>query len=312
MLHLRHLVVLVLAALLGSAYAQDGCPAPDSAPTPSQLKELQKSAKDRGFLWRVTKDGRSSYLYGTIHVSKLEWALPGPQLIQAIRQSDSIALELNPLDPQAMHQLSQGMLDTPAKPLPQALGARFARQAQVSCVPVAQLAPLRPEFQIVTLTVMALMKQGLSPAYGADLVLAGVASSSKKSVEAIESVEDQLRLMRLSSREEALAALDEGLVQLEDGTAQVLLAKLAQSWADSDYPTMSSYTSWCKCLNTAKERADLKRLLDDRNPAMAARIDTLHGDGRRIFAAVGALHMVGPEGLPALMERRGYTVQKVF
>jgi uncharacterized protein len=45
---------------------------------------------------------------------------------------------------------------------------------------------------------------------------------------------------------------------------------------------------------------------------MAARIDTLHGDGRRIFAAVGAMHMVGPEGLPALMERRGYTVQKVF
>jgi uncharacterized protein len=309
---LSHFIALVLAALLGSAYAQDGCPAPAGVPSKAQLEELQKSAKDRGFLWRISKDGRSSYLYGTIHVSKLEWALPGPQMVQAIRQSDSIALELNLLDPEVMRQLSQGMLDTPATPLPEALGARVARQAQVSCVPVAQLTPLRPEFQIITLTLMALKKQGLDPAYGADLILAGVASSSKKPLEAIESVADQLNAMTMLSRPEALIAVEEGLKLLENGTAQVLFAKLAQSWADSDYPTISSYASWCNCLNTARERADLKRLLDDRNPSMAARIDTLHGDGRRIFAAVGSLHMVGPEGLPALMEKRGYTVQKVF
>jgi uncharacterized protein len=309
---LSHFLVLVLAALLGSAHAQDACPAPAGVPTPSQLQELQKSAKDRGFLWRISKDGRSSYLYGTIHVSKLEWAFPGPQMIQAIRQSDSIALELNPMDPDTVRQLNQGMQDTPATPMPKALEARVARQAQVSCVPIAQLTPLRPEFQIVMLSIMALMKQGLSPAYGADMVLAGVASSSQKPLEAIESVADQLNLMQVYSREEALAAVDEGLKLLEDGTVQVLLAKLAQSWADSDYPTMDSYASWCNCLNTAKERADLKRLLGDRNPAMAARIDTLHGTGQRIFAAVGSLHMIGPEGLPALMEKRGYTVAKVF
>jgi uncharacterized protein len=309
---LRYFLIFILAVLIGSAHAQDDCPAPAGVPSKTQLEELQKSAKDRGFLWRISKDGRSSYLYGTIHVSKLEWAFPGPQMIQAIRQTDSIALELNLLDPEAMRQLSQGMLDNPATPLPPKLQARVARQAKASCVPLAQITPLRPEFQAITLTVMALKKQGLDPTYGADMVLAGVASSSKKPLQAIESVDDQLSLMTLSSREEALAAVEEGLALLEDGTAQVLLAKLAQSWADSDYPTMSSYASWCNCLNTAKERADLKRLLGDRNPAMAARIDTLHGDGRRIFAAVGSLHMIGADGLPALMEKRGYTVQKIF
>jgi hypothetical protein len=52
-------------------------------------------------------------------------------------------------------------------------------------------------------------------------------------------------------------------------------------------------------------------MIDQRNPALAAAIDALHSDGRQVFAAVGALHMVGPLGLPALMAQRGYAVQRV-
>jgi uncharacterized protein YbaP (TraB family) len=30
-----------------------------------------------------------------------------------------------------------------------------------------------------------------------------------------------------------------------------------------------------------------------------------------VFAAVGALHMTGPLGLPQLMQQRGYTVERI-
>ena len=40
-------------------------------------------------------------------------------------------------------------------------------------------------------------------------------------------------------------------------------------------------------------------------------IDRLHASGQRVFAAVGALHMPGPTGLPALLARRGYQVERV-
>ncbi len=42
----------------------------------------------------------------------------------------------------------------------------------------------------------------------------------------------------------------------------------------------------------------MKRLLDERNPALAERIDALHAGRQAVFAAVGSLHMVGPNGLP--------------
>ena len=55
----------------------------------------------------------------------------------------------------------------------------------------------------------------------------------------------------------------------------------------------------------------LARLNDARNPAMAERIAALHGEGRRVFAAVGALHMTGAQGLPRLLRERGFTVERV-
>ena len=71
------------------------------------------------------------------------------------------------------------------------------------------------------------------------------------------------------------------------------------------------YERWCECAKTADDRALLAALNDERNPALAERIDALHREGQRVFAAVGALHMTGPQALPALLRARGFTVERV-
>ncbi len=281
-------------------------------PTQAQLQAAQKLAKDRGFLWRITKEGRSSYLYGTIHIAKLDWVFPGEEMRKALSETDSLALELNLLEPDTLSQLTQGAMQTVPTALPPALQARLARQAQATCVPIDQLTPLRPEFQIITLSVMALRKDGLEAAYGIDMVLAGMAQSGKKPIRSLETAAGQLALLQVSDTTEALAAVNEGLLLLEDGSAQVLMAKLAKAWEGSDHATLSSYTDWCNCANTPKDQAQIRRLIDERHPVMAQRIDALHQQGGRVFAAVGALHMIGPQGLPTLMVQLGYVVEKVF
>ena len=64
-------------------------------------------------------------------------------------------------------------------------------------------------------------------------------------------------------------------------------------------------------VKTDDDRAMVKALNDERNPAMAERIDALHGEGQRLFVAVGALHMTGPKALPALLRARGFRVERV-
>ena len=49
-----------------------------------------------------------------------------------------------------------------------------------------------------------------------------------------------------------------------------------------------------------------------RNRTLADRMDALHAQDGPAFVAVGSLHMVGAEGLPALLKARGFTVKRVF
>jgi uncharacterized protein YbaP (TraB family) len=55
----------------------------------------------------------------------------------------------------------------------------------------------------------------------------------------------------------------------------------------------------------------MKRLLEDRNPKLADRIEALHESGKNVFAAVGTLHMFGSNGLPTLLKIHGYHIELI-
>jgi uncharacterized protein YbaP (TraB family) len=98
---------------------------------------------------------------------------------------------------------------------------------------------------------------------------------------------------------------------METGRAASQLRTLAADWEASDYDRMDHYSEWCECMDTPIERAMMKRMLDDRNALMAARIDAQHRAGHALFTAVGSLHLFGPQGLPSLLAARGYQVERV-
>ena len=52
-------------------------------------------------------------------------------------------------------------------------------------------------------------------------------------------------------------------------------------------------------------------LLYDRNRSWAAQIENLLSASERPLIAVGAGHLLGERGLPALLESRGYTVSRL-
>jgi uncharacterized protein YbaP (TraB family) len=293
--------------------AESACPPVAAPPSGAQMRHGQRDARDRGFLWRVTKGGRSSYLFGTVHIARFDWMFPGPRIVQALRASDTLALELDLLDPDLRRRLTEAMTDTTEAPIdwPPALAERLARQMEAECLAPASLAALGPEMQIATLTALSARRDGLDPAYGIDLFLAGWGHGMHKTVVSLETPEMQLQALRRPSAQAALELVESGLDELESGRARPTLNRLARVWATSDHTALARYDQWCDCRHTDADRDAMKRLVDDRNPALASAIDALHGRGKRVFAAVGSLHMVGPTGLPALLARRGYRVERV-
>ncbi|HEY2928715.1 TraB/GumN family protein [Piscinibacter sp.] len=310
------LVALLFVACLGASlngFAQTpaSCPPAAQSLTPQQTQAGLQSARDRGLLWRIRKDGHASYLYGTVHVATVDWVFPGPTLMRAVRASDVVAVELDLLDPDILRRLRAGMAPKADRALPPALAERLRAQLQAACLPDALTSAMSPEMLATTLVVMAARTDGLDPAYGIDLVIAGLAHGLHKPVASLETPERQLDVLQGRNREETQAIVEQALAELESGKARPMLVRLARLWADSRFAELERYAQWCDCLNSADERAMHRRLLDERNPALAAQIDALHASGKSVFAAVGSLHMIGHNGLPALLAQRGYQVERV-
>lgn len=290
--------------------ATANCPPPPTVPEPAKLAELAGQAIDRGYLWKIEKSGRTSYLFGTIHVNSLDWMIPGPAVMTALSQVDVLALEIDPLDPAIARALAEpeAIAATP-RTLKPALRARLDARLAAACVPPATVAKMPALMQIAAAVMMDARSVGLEPSFGSEILLAGMALGLKKAVVSLESV--ALQMASLSDTDDTEAMLSTSLQQAENGAARRMLVRLHKAWGDGNVADMENLDKWCECLDTEADRRLLTRLNDDRNPALAAGIAGLHSEGKRVFAAVGTLHMFGAKGLPKLLADMGYKVERV-
>lgn len=294
-----------------NAAADKRCPPTADAPNAEQLRAAQRDAKDRGLLWRATKDGRTAYLYGTLHVGKPTWLMPGPKLREAITAADTLALELDMGHPVVQREVVRAS-QRPGPKLPPELATKLAARLDAVCLQGTVVERMHPILQVTTLALVAARWEGLDSAYGSEMVLSGMARGAGKRVVSLENVQRQFdALIPPGDDEQQLALVRAALDQVEQPAAAASLRRLVTAWEQGRLDEFESYASWCGCAQTQAERTLFKRVNDDRNDAIADGIAALHARGAVVLAAVGALHMSGSRALPALMAQRGFTVERV-
>ncbi len=306
------------AKAVNETAAAAACPPQPAATGPAE------PARDRGMLWRLQRDGRTSYLYGTLHVGRAEWQRPGPKVAAALAATQTLALEVDVDDPALMKQmtdaavaaLNTAMAGSSALPplaprLSPSLQQRLEEAARRGCLPLVALAGLPPLMQVASLTLLDARWLGLDPAYGQERALAAAARARGRRILSLETLAQQTAALQADSPEDTETQVEGALQQLQDGSARRVLARLADAWERGDLALLERYEDWCECAPTDADRAQLKRLNDSRNPHLAAGIVAEHARGRRVFAAVGALHMTGPQALPRLLANLGFRVQRV-
>lgn len=274
----------------------------------SSAAEQAAAVRDRGLLWRATRDGRVLHLYGTLHVGKPHWKKLGPRTTAALQASDVLALEIDPLDP----ALAEAMAALPhPKQFPAALRERLDLAYRRACMAPEAMATLHPLLQVTTLTVMEARWFGMDPSYSAELSLAAQSRNGSRRLVALETPALQIRALVPASEDEARTMIEQSLEQLENQSARRVLQKLSAAWEKGDLATLEDTSAWCECQLTEADRALMARLTDARNAALAAGIVAQHQAGKRVFAAVGALHMAGPQSLPRLLEKQGFKVERI-
>ncbi len=303
------MLLVCLAHAVAAAADAQSCPPPPPVLTQDEVRARLTDAIDRGVLWRVSKDGLTHHLFGTIHVGKPDWAIPGPMLRAALAQASNVVLEVNIMDPAVRDDLRRAAAGKPA--LPTTLRERLDRLIDRTCLPRQAIDGMHPLMQSITMIAADTARDGLYSAYAQEWVLGGFAGATRKTIKSLETADIQIGA--LVSDDESLneRQLADNLAAVEDGRARQTASRLADAWDRGDLSVVEDYERWCDCVDSPEKRAIMSAITEGRHPAMIERIGQLHDQGQPLFIAVGILHMVGEQGLPRLLRDQGFDVERV-
>ena len=99
-------------------------------------------------------------------------------------------------------------------------------------------------------------------------------------------------------------SIEREIERLESGEARAQLIKLASAWAAGDFALIEGYFSWCHC---AQDEVEINRLFGNRNALLAERLAHIYETREGVFAAIGVLHMIGPQGVVERLRNLGYS-----
>lgn len=286
------------------AASSDGCPPlvhMNLEEIAAQARALTRAGQpDRGVLWRLEKDGRTSYLFGTVHVARLEWDVPGRTLAQALGSSQRIAVEVDVTRQDRHVNVVKDALRPPGAE-DAALAREVSRRFQALCVDDSKIVA-GTRMKLMALQTLAALDAGLTPAFALDAVMIGYAKAAHKPLVELEELGEQFDA--LGSMFEADGS-DRALLQAyDDGKVREGLVRVAEAWAASDVDAIAATGDAMQV--SAESRAAYDKVILARNVTLAKRMDVFfRGEGQGL-AAVGALHVVGKGSVVDALRAMGY------
>ncbi|HYD24276.1 MAG TPA: TraB/GumN family protein [Croceibacterium sp.] len=254
-------------------------------------------------LWEVSGPrGETGWLFGTVHALPDGTRWRTPRLASVLERTGVLVVEVANLgEPGAAAGAFAAVASSPGLPPLLSRVAPADRPALAAALARAGLAEAdfaETESWAAALQIANATREGDS-GNGVDRALLGEGLP----VIALEGFAGQFAIFdRLPEADQA------GLLQeaaREDGPAEE--RALVAAWLAGDLAALERETREGMLADPELREA----LLTGRNRAWAARIAELLRADRRPLVAVGAGHMLGPDGLPALLAARGYAVRRI-
>lgn len=312
---MQRIIVILTALLCFYLPVKAAVPAPTVANTPPVQVPVAGS-RHQGALFRITQAGHTLYLFGTIHVGRAEFFPLEPIVSDALRNASVLALELDPSrqDKVQTALLRYGIAPAGQSPLPPPLQTRRAALLQHYRMLPTALDMMQPWLQAAALTVAEFAVNGFDTANSVDgyLTQQFQKADNRRPVRGLETAESQLRLFGQLNTPEQLQFLDDTMHDLEDPASKQRTIAIVDLWRNADVHGLEVLLHEQEADDSFAARFTVDKLLRRRNHGLSDGIGTLLLDNQTSFAAIGILHLVGPEGVPALLRQRGFEIEQLY
>ncbi|MFZ2028734.1 MAG: TraB/GumN family protein [Vitreimonas sp.] len=254
------------------------------------------------------------YLYGAVHVrpNGSDWG--GPIAHAALASASDVwtEMDISPETDARGQQIARQLSAAPAnRPLSSWLTPAQNTRLRALCARLHldpnALEPLQPWAASLTLTLLPIMQAGYDPQSGVDRDVDAYADAHHLREHAFETIDEQLGFLANLSPQLQRQMLLEAIDEAQQGPSE--LAEMTAAWERGD-------TSALQRVIVDEMRHDYPELYQvlfvRRNAAWLPVIQhELQGSGIE-FIAVGAGHLLGPDGLVAQLRARGTRVELVI
>ena len=288
-----------------------------SRPASSPARGHTGDGYSHGALFRVSRDGAMSYLFGTVHVGARSFYPLAPKVSQALAQSSQLVLELDTREDAAFDRAVARHASYPdGDHIRNHVSAdtlrRLVKALHAVGIPLSDVGHLKPWMLANMLVGLKLEQNGFQRAHGNESFLLDAVQARGASLAELESADYQLSLFDTLGDAHAETYLREALDELASGMAMKKARTVIAAWTSGDAAALDALIPDTIGAGTVTSDFTRHTLLDRRNPEMARRIEHIMKDGKVSFVGVGLLHLLGANGLPQLLAQRGYQVERVY
>jgi uncharacterized protein len=263
-------------------------------------------------LWEVTGQNNSVFLLGSVHLLRPE-DYPLPSAIDSAYADAEVLImevDMDDIDPVATQaSFARYGLSQDGRTLRDLMGDDLYEEAVTAAdlisIPLEMLSKTEPWYAAMTVEIMMLNRMGFNPALGVEMHMMSKATQDGKRIDGFETIDEQLQFldnMSLQAQRDMLMATLYESAELEN-----VMDDLIEAWRHGDTEMLAT-----GMLKDLEEHEELnKAIVTDRNARWVERIETLLDDEDDYLIIVGALHLVGPEGVPLQLEKNGYTIRQL-
>jgi uncharacterized protein YbaP (TraB family) len=269
-------------------------------------------AEGKSCLWKIQSQKNAVYLLGSVHFLKEDSYPLAGAIERAFDDSQELVLEVDfgALDPARSQRvmLEKGLYEN-GKTLEGSLSKETYASVQKTMrewgMDIRALNRFEPWFVALTVMNLRLQKLGYDPNRGVDKYFFDKARTSRKEVLGLETFEFQIDLFDELPADTQESMLLQTLSDLE--VMETELHRVVRSWVSGDVEVLDSLL-----LGSFKEYpAVYQGLILKRNQKWLPSFERFLAQDKNIMLVVGAGHLVGEDGIIAVLRKKGYVVEQL-
>jgi uncharacterized protein len=267
---------------------------------------LNGYAQENTLLWKVSGNGLDtpSYLFGTMHILCEQDIVNKPGFQQALAESRSLVMELNPTDPAIMQEMQQLAVNPGFENIYSDLPEEDFNLIDAFLTGkygagLAQMGVLKP-FTLTSMVTMGFLDCEVP--FSLETYLAEAAGTKGIPVIGLETASFQVGIFDQIPKD---VQIQEIIRNLKDNTGKKEMDEMLAVYASGDLNRIYAFMS-----KNDMMQAFQAVILDNRNVTWIPTLADLFKEGTS-FVAVGAGHLPGELGVINLLKQKGYTVEAI-